>query len=193
MMHDHYIESKEKNKENLNINNKDKKDTINDIASAVFAVEADVSSSYTALPNTKENKVNAKETTEGDGEEKEQEKKDMLDFLFSKQNELYKKQLENSQNKMNNLYKIKEPFDGYRIFMLSAALIHEAIELQRETNWKWWKKEKVTERKKIQEEIIDMWHFLIQLSIEAGLDSRTLIELYMKKNKENLNRQIKGY
>lgn len=188
MMHDHYIESKEKNKENLNINNKDKKDTIDNIAAAA----ADVSSSYTP-PNTEENKFDVKETTEGGGKAGELKKKDMLDFLFSKQNELYKKQLENSQNKMNNLYKIKEPFDGYRIFMLSTALIHEAIELQRETNWKWWKKEKVTERKKIQEEIIDMWHFLIQLSIEASLDSKALIELYMKKNKENLNRQIKGY
>jgi dimeric dUTPase (all-alpha-NTP-PPase superfamily) len=120
-------------------------------------------------------------------------RKDMLDLLFSKQNELYKKQLDNSENKMKNLYKIKEPFEGYRLFMLSTALVHEAIELQRETNWKWWKKENNLESKKIQEEIIDIWHFLIQLSIEAGLDSRKLIELYIKKNKENLNRQIKGY
>lgn len=118
---------------------------------------------------------------------------DKLDFLFNKQNELFKKQLENTENKMKNLYEIKEPFDGYRLFMLSTALVHEAIELQRETNWKWWKKEIKTNDEKIQEEIIDIWHFLIQLSIEAGLDSKKLIEKYMQKNEENLKRQVKGY
>src|SRR4028118_2296690 len=84
---------------------------------------------------------------------------DKLDLLFDKQNELFKKQLENgaAENKMKNLYEIKEPFDGYRIFMLSTALLHEAVELQRETNWKWWKKETKTDIDKVQEEIIDIW------------------------------------
>lgn len=120
---------------------------------------------------------------------------DKLDILFDKQNELFKKQLENSAavNKMRSLYEIKEPFDGYRIFMLSTALLHEAVELQRETNWKWWKKETKTDIDKVQEEIIDMWHFMIQVSIEAGLDPKKLIEKYMEKNRENLARQERGY
>lgn len=120
---------------------------------------------------------------------------DKLDLLFDKQNELFKKQLENiaAVNKMRNLYEIKEPFDGYRIFMLSTALLHEAVELQRETNWKWWKKETKTDIDKVQEEIIDIWHFVIQVTIEAGLDSKKLIEKYMEKNRENLARQERGY
>ena len=118
---------------------------------------------------------------------------DKLDFLFDKQNELFKKQLVNNKNKMENLYEIREPFEGYRIFMLSTALVHEAIELQRETNWKWWKKESKMNNNKIQEEIIDIWHFLIQISIEAGLDSEKLVEKYIEKNQENLKRQVKGY
>jgi dimeric dUTPase (all-alpha-NTP-PPase superfamily) len=120
---------------------------------------------------------------------------DKLDLLFDKQNELFKKQLENiaAVNKMRNLYEIKEPFDGYRIFMLSTALLHEAVELQRETNWKWWKKESKTDIDKVQGEIIDMWHFMIQVSIEAGLDPKKLIEKYMEKNRENLARQERGY
>ena len=120
---------------------------------------------------------------------------DKLDILFDKQNELFRKQLENSAavNKMKNLYEIKEPFDGYRIFMLSTALLHEAVELQRETNWKWWKKDTKTDIDKVQGEIIDIWHFMIQVSIEAGLDSKKLIEKYMEKNRENLARQERGY
>jgi dimeric dUTPase (all-alpha-NTP-PPase superfamily) len=120
---------------------------------------------------------------------------DKLDLLFDKQKELFKRQLENSAavNKMRNLYEINEPFDGYRIFMLSTALLHEAVELQRETSWKWWKKETKTDIDKVQEEIIDIWHFMIQVSIEAGLDSKKLIEKYMEKNRENLARQERGY
>jgi dimeric dUTPase (all-alpha-NTP-PPase superfamily) len=126
-------------------------------------------------------------------QEEKKEGGDKLDFLFKKQGELFKKNIENSDNRMKNLYKVKEPFDGYRVFMLSTALVHEAIELQRETNWKWWKKESVMDKEKIQEEIIDIWHFLIQISIESGMDSKKIMEKYMEKNEENLKRQIKGY
>jgi dimeric dUTPase (all-alpha-NTP-PPase superfamily) len=118
---------------------------------------------------------------------------DKLDFLFKRQGELFKKNIGDSENRMKNLYHVKEPFDGYRVFMLSTALVHEAIELQRETNWKWWKKESTVNMEKIQEEIIDIWHFLIQISIESGMDSKKMIEKYMEKNEENLKRQIKGY
>ncbi len=119
---------------------------------------------------------------------------DKLDMLFNKQNDLFKKKLDNNnKNKMNNLYNIKEPFDGYRVFMLSSALIHEAIELQRETNWKWWKKADQLNENKIQEEIIDLWHFLIQISIEVGLDSKTVVEKYIEKNLKNLKRQENDY
>jgi len=126
-------------------------------------------------------------------EEKKEGGDDKLDFLFKKQGELFKKNIGDSDNRMKNIYNVKEPFDGYRVFMLSTALVHEAIELQRETNWKWWKKESVMDREKIQEEIIDIWHFLIQISIESGMDSKKIMEKYMEKNEENLKRQIKGY
>ncbi len=119
--------------------------------------------------------------------------KDYLEFLFEKQEELFSKQLKNTENKMASIYEKDEPFDGYRLFMLSTALIHEAIELQRETNWKWWKKETKTDIDKVQEEIIDIWHFMIQVSIEAGLDPEKLVEKYMEKNMENLARQERGY
>ncbi|HEY6534300.1 MAG TPA: dUTPase [Candidatus Nitrosocosmicus sp.] len=119
---------------------------------------------------------------------------DKLDILFNKQNELFKKNINNNnKNKMNNLYDIEEPFEGYRIFMLSSALIHEAIELQRETNWKWWKKTDQLNENKIQEEIIDLWHFLIQISIEVGLDSETVVEKYIEKNLKNIKRQENDY
>ena len=98
-----------------------------------------------------------------------------------------------TENKMKKLYEMEEPFLGYRIFMISSALVHEAIELQRETNWKWWKKDKAIDNEKLQDEVIDLWHFLIQLSIEAGFEPQTLISKYIEKNKENTGRQLRGY
>ena len=86
-----------------------------------------------------------------------------------------------------------EIFKGYRIFMISSALIHECVELQRETNFKWWKKPKDLDYEKIDEEIIDIWHFLIQLSIERGMDPDKVIEIYNKKLDTNIERARGGY
>lgn len=87
----------------------------------------------------------------------------------------------------------KEVFKGYRIFMISSAIIHECVELQRETEWKWWKKKTQLDLAKIDEEIIDIWHFIIQLSIERGMDVEKVIEIYNKKLEENIERARTGY
>jgi dimeric dUTPase (all-alpha-NTP-PPase superfamily) len=127
---------------------------------------------------------------------------DKLEFLFNSQKSLISQDYSKleivdgnqpPENKMKRLYETSEPFSGYRIFMLCSALLHEVVELQRETGWKWWKTEKAIEKERIQEEVIDLWHFLIQLSIEAGLDPDLLISKYIEKNKENTKRQQKGY
>jgi dimeric dUTPase (all-alpha-NTP-PPase superfamily) len=126
---------------------------------------------------------------------------DKLELLFQKQKALISQELDSSnrdnnkkvENKMKRLYQVKEPFQGYRIFMLSSALLHETVELQRETDWKWWKSDKGVDHQKIVEEIIDLWHFLIQLSIEAGIDPDLLVTKYMQKNRENTKRQESGY
>ena len=142
-----------------------------------------------------------------DGPDKVHEIKDKLEYLFEMQKSLITQDYDsteikspqkisednNPENKMKKLYEMKEPFSGYRIFMISSALVHEAVELQRETNWKWWKKDKVLDNEKLQEEIIDLWHFLIQLSIEAGFEPQMLISKYNEKNKENTGRQLRGY
>lgn len=117
---------------------------------------------------------------------------DKLELLFKKQQKLTK-QMRNMENKMSSIYKRRELFRGYRIFMLSSALIHEAIELQRETNWKWWKRESYMSLENCQQELIDIWHFVIQLSIELNLNPTSLVEKYTLKHIENISRQKKGY
>ena len=89
----------------------------------------------------------------------------------------------------------KESFDGERIFRLCSFLIHEAVELQQETKWKWWK---APENYKIDYEnrnveIADLWHVLIQLSIEAGLTADDVMWHFNKKHEANIKRQEDRY
>lgn len=80
-----------------------------------------------------------------------------------------------------------------RISALSTAIIHEAVELQRLTSWKWWKKPKPFDSAAAKEELIDIWHFVVQASIELGMGPEDILEEYKKKNKVNRDRQTSGY
>lgn len=87
----------------------------------------------------------------------------------------------------------KEKFNGERIFMILSALIHESVETQRETGWKWFKKPKELDMEKIREEVIDIWHFNVQLAMEAGMSLEDVIQEYNKKLDINIKRQQEGY
>lgn len=110
---------------------------------------------------------------------------DKLEFLFSQQKDL--SILTNEENSRYPKTKVG------RINVLSTAIIHEAVELQRLTDWKWWKKFQELNEPEAKEELIDIWHFVIQASIELEMGPENIIKEYMKKNKENLLRQEKGY
>lgn len=88
-----------------------------------------------------------------------------------------------------------EPFEGYRLFMLASFMQHEAEELKMETKWKWWKaKENYKidlENRKV--EIADLWHVLIQLTMECGMDANDVFNEFYKKHRENLDRQERRY
>jgi dimeric dUTPase (all-alpha-NTP-PPase superfamily) len=80
-----------------------------------------------------------------------------------------------------------------RVSALSTAIIHEAVELQRLTSWKWWKKPTPFDTAAAKEELIDIWHFVVQASIELGMTPAEILEEYRKKNKVNRDRQTSGY
>jgi dimeric dUTPase (all-alpha-NTP-PPase superfamily) len=80
-----------------------------------------------------------------------------------------------------------------RICALSTAIVHEAIELQRLTNWKWWKKPVRFDEDMAKEELIDIWHFVIQATLELGMTPSDVLKEYTKKNQINRNRQKIDY
>ena len=108
---------------------------------------------------------------------------DRLDTIF---------RLQESLSGMMNLERYPKETDS-KISALSTAIIHEAVELQRITNWKWWKTPTEFDRKEAREELIDIWHFVIQASMELGLTPDDILDEYRRKNEINRQRQLDGY
>lgn len=111
------------------------------------------------------------------------ENKDRLELIFSMQKEL-----------ASMMRHDRYPLDAEgRISALCTAIIHEAVELQRTTNWKWWKTPVKFNEKEAREELIDIWHFVVQASLELNLNPDDILDEYKKKNQINRQRQINGY
>ena len=80
-----------------------------------------------------------------------------------------------------------------KISVLCTAIMHEAVKLQRTTNWKWWKTPTAFNEVEAKEELIDIWHFLIQASIELNLSPEDILKEYQRKNEINRQREKSGY
>ena len=109
--------------------------------------------------------------------------KDRLDSIFA---------LQKGLADMMNLDRYPKDTEG-RVAALCTAIIHEAVELQRTTNWKWWKKPVSFNNDEAKEELIDIWHFVIQASLELKLSPDDILNEYKRKNEINRNRQRNGY
>ena len=108
---------------------------------------------------------------------------DKLEEIFS---------LQKGLTEMLNLDRYPNDVEG-RISALCTAMIHEAVELQRTTNWKWWKKPTEFNKAEDREELADIWHFLIQASLELGLTPEDILKEYQRKIEINRQRQKDGY
>jgi len=100
--------------------------------------------------------------------------------------------LQKSLSEMMNLDRYPKDSEE-KISVLCTAIIHEAVELQRTTNWKWWKTPVPFNTQEAKEELIDIWHFVIQASLELNLTPDDILEEYKKKNEINRERQRRGY
>jgi len=109
----------------------------------------------------------------------------------------------NVKTKVEWLLKNKHAFDDEFSEMLDAVGgINDGIG---SAGWKWWKiKNKDTalhngvvltpeDLLELKFEYIDMLHFFINMGIILGLNGSEVMNLYMAKNKENIERQKRGY
>lgn len=131
----------------------------------------------------------------GDPSDKnENNNEDMLKTIFQKQKELHQTIMTYSPT-IDSQYskKFLSLSNEERISALCTAIIHEAVELQRLTNWKWWRKMLEFDENQAKEELIDIWHFVVDASIELGMTPQNILDEYVKKNQINKDRQKNGY
>jgi len=110
----------------------------------------------------------------------------------------------NGVDKLEALFDLQNTFDEYIkekrgldysnteqwVQKLCTAIITETCELNDACNWKWWKNKKDIDWDNVKEEVIDLWHFLISVSIKVGLNPKDIIDQYINKNLENYKRQL---
>ena len=80
------------------------------------------------------------------------------------------------------------------------AIIDETSEILRESAWKnpdvvpfGWKKKQKFNKENFKEELIDLFHFFINLCMVMGMDAEELFDRYTKKEKINEERNKTGY
>jgi dimeric dUTPase (all-alpha-NTP-PPase superfamily) len=95
------------------------------------------------------------------------------------------------QEKINIINLNKPTNDDIRLMFI--GIITEACEALENTNWKPWKKQSQLNIQNFQKEIIDLWHFVINLTIISGLNSETLYNNFLEKNIINKKRQDNEY
>lgn len=107
--------------------------------------------------------------------------KDKLDVIFEMQEKLNQDIIDK-----RNLQCIS---DEEWIQKHMIAMFTEMAEVLEEINYKWWKNKKEVNKDNLKEELVDVLHFYVSMCLKAGMTSNELYEIYLKKNKENFDRQ----
>ena len=110
---------------------------------------------------------------------------DMLELMLSQQKKLIKK-IEDTKNPIPEIME-------KRFFDTMGCAMHECIEARDTTNWKTWKKSKPWNIEESKEELIDVLHFIIQGSIDLGMDAKEVSGEFTRKHKINIERQNNNY
>jgi len=118
---------------------------------------------------------------------------DMLMTMFAKQREF--------QEKLGVLQNGVIVFNRQEyINLMTLALIREATEALEETRWKCpqvvnhgWKTTQAEDLEAFRDELVDVFHFFMNLCIAAEMDAGDLFSKYCSKHLINHRRQEEGY
>ena len=73
------------------------------------------------------------------------------------------------------------------------AMMDELSEVLGQINWKHWKNEQPVDEMEVKYELIDLWHFLMNLMLVWGMKPEDVFSMYIAKNRENYKRQESKY
>lgn len=76
---------------------------------------------------------------------------------------------------------------------MKMALDSEAQEMLDEVGWKPWATSRHVNHQRVKEELIDAWHFWMNLWLCVGGTADEMLEMYLKKSQKNIDRQLEGY
>lgn len=96
-----------------------------------------------------------------------------------------------------NGYSLDEQTNEQRIANIKENVLALAAELfgevLGEVGWKSWATSRHINRDALVKELIDVWHFLMNLMLHADMTADELYEGYLKKREINIRRQCDGY
>ena len=118
---------------------------------------------------------------------------DKLDKMFEIQNTL--------QERLGTWEKIKNDQNKQQfVNQMILAVMEETIETLKKSPYKsplympfGWKSTQVWDEKMFKMELIDIFHFVMNLSLVVGMGPEEFFQVYCDKNKENHDRQDNGY
>ena len=73
------------------------------------------------------------------------------------------------------------------------AILDELSEVLGQINWKHWKNEQPVDETEVKYELIDLWHFLMNLMLIWKMTPKDVFSMYVTKNRENYKRQESNY
>ena len=115
---------------------------------------------------------------------------DKLEEMFNRQTKL--------QIKLDNIRKIESSESNKQQYInqMLLSLFEESVEIMRETGYKnpnyvpfGWKQTQEWNVENYKEEIIDLFHYVMNLCIAVNMEANEFFEIYCKKNGINHERQ----
>lgn len=117
--------------------------------------------------------------------------------MMNNEQDALTKMFELQKQFQKNLTGIDVPKKDYtQLNYTVTALVGEIGEvLQADKNWKCWKRTKDLEvdNEALLDEVVDVFHFVINMALYLGFDSEDIKRKFFEKNKINFERQKNNY
>jgi hypothetical protein len=120
-------------------------------------------------------------------EERDAPKPDRLAIMLNMQRELQEKSFKTDFEAMSQEHRMQFIKD------MHTALTMELGEALDETGWKPWASSNHINTAAFKGELVDAWHFFMNLMLVVDMDAEELFEGYMRKHQVNVTRQKEGY
>ena len=84
-------------------------------------------------------------------------------------------------------------YDQRYFELMYMGCITELNEMLENTPWKPWKKSATLKKDELKKEVVDLWHFVINITLACGITPKELYNMFEEKNEINIRRQEHGY